>query len=104
MTWVTRVYLTIKYFKCKWFTKLTEWLMVNVIMPVLYKMGEDALNLLRGLILQASKKDWSGEKKAKWVFDEFKARWGGQEIEDRFINLAIELLYAELLERTIIPS
>lgn len=83
----------------EWFIKLTDYIMSNIIIPVLTDLAEGHINELKNLIMRADKHtEWSGEQKFEYVFNGFKASLDGWEIEikDHTINLLIEMIFSQL--------
>lgn len=98
-----KVYDKIKSLKTPaWLKELLDKVLHNVIIPVLTKLGEDAIAVLKSLIIKASKMNISNSDKAKWVFNEFKSTFKVSDIKDSYINLGIELLVNMLKDQGII--
>jgi hypothetical protein len=97
MTWLTKVYLTIKNLKSpEWLKELTSWLTINVLIPTLKQFTSAQIMKLESLIVTASNKNISGEEKLKWVVGEFKSSFSPVMIKDSLINLAVETLLQRL--------
>ena len=79
-----------------WMERLLEEIWIDILVPAIHGVGKEVIQNLQNLILEASKKDMSGEMKFRWVFNEFKERWGGVELKDSLINLLIQLLVVYL--------
>ena len=103
MTWLTKVYLTIKNLKSPhWFKELTAWLTINVLIPTLKQFTDAQIMKLESLIVTASNKDIPGTEKIKWVVGEFKSSFAPVTIKDSLINFAIETLLQRLRVQGII--
>jgi len=104
MSWgIFKIYDWIKSLKTPvWLVEFLDEIVKSIIYPVLTTIGKEAKDLICQLIVEASRKDMSGEAKFNWVYNEFKSRWGGGDIKDHILNLSIELLVSYLKAKGII--
>ena len=97
MSWWTRVYAAIKNLKSPlWFQRLTENLLIHVVIPTLRKLGEMAVVDLERYIREASAMDMDNLGKLNYVRGEFRKKYSPKDIKDSVLNLGIELIYQRL--------
>jgi len=103
MNWVTRVYLAIKNWSAPaWFHRLTEYILVHIIIPSLKMCGEMAIRDCQQLIQQASQMNVPGQDKFKYVFNGMREKYTPKDIKDSILNLIIELIFQELKTKRVI--
>lgn len=86
----------------EWFKTLTYFLLHNVIIPSLLKMGQAAVLQLENTIRYAAEQDWDNEEKYKYVWDTMRKSYSKDEIKDNILNLGIELILAMLKKKGVI--
>ena len=98
-----KCYDAIKVMKSpEWFKSLTYFLLHNVIIPSLLRMGQQAILQLENTIKYASQQDWSNEKKYIFVWDEMRKSYSKEQITDNMLGLGIELILAMLKKKGVV--
>lgn len=96
MTWLTKVYLTIKNLKSPyWFKELTAWLTINVLIPTLKQFTDTQIMKLESLIVAAERGNLKGTDKLNWVAKEYYESLSDMKPRD-VLNYAIETLIQRL--------
>ena len=83
----------------KWLQEFMRFLQDVILIPTLKGLGNEALNDLRILVVEAAKKDWTGKQKFEYVYDKFRKQWSLEDVPDRLLNLSIEIIVNELKEK-----
>ena len=83
----------------KWLVDLLQFIQDTILIPSLKMIGEQALNDLRVLIVEAAKEDWTGREKFEWVRERWLKAWSFENITDHAINLVIEHIVSEMKEK-----
>lgn len=85
-----------------WYLRFTDYVFNNIIKEALTILGEQLLEEIKRLCVQASQKDWTNRQKANWVFDQFRASITLPALTDSMLNLIIEMCVSELKKKGII--
>lgn len=76
----------------KWLLDILKGIVVDVVKII----GKEAMQFLQTEIMMVAKLDMTGTEKARYVADSFRARYTMATVTDSMLNLAIELLVAQL--------
>jgi len=97
MNWLQKLYNVIKTWNAPpWFHRMTEFILVHIIIPSLKMCGEMAIRDCQRLIREAADLNVSNEKKFEYVFEGMRQKYTPKEIKDSILNFMIELIYQEL--------
>lgn len=82
-----------------WLLDLLQFVQDNVLIPALKTIGEQAINDLRTLIVQAAKEDIPGKEKFSWVKNKWLETWSFDKLSDHALNIVIEHIVSECIEK-----
>lgn len=95
MTWLTKLYNSIKNWKAPEWLKILIQQLNDLMIAILKKAGQAYIDHVKALVLEAaSHQDWSSEQKYQYVFDQAKKGFieFSISIKDSELNAIIEFL------------
>ena len=96
-----KAYDFFKYMKSpKWYVDFTNYVYINIVRPFVIAAGQAALDSIRTLVIEASRKDWTNEEKFNWVL--LNAKENFSTYSDNMLRLFVEMVVAELKKKGII--